>query len=351
MNFYWPMRLSLLLYLALLALISVNLAQLFRLPLIVVGIAPGIAAIALLGAWLFGGARRTLLTCLLTIGTLGLTAVAVVLALPAWRVIAGEPSGASAGQMAPVFAAALALHACNLWVAAVNSGEQEQSTERLARLLYGPGALASLITALILCAGATLGLEWLSTRGEQYDEWTRRFLQRGIIPPLTVTLFFWGALLLFGKAWNNSYLRRTIKHWPNAAPPSLAAFAVGLDVLSVNAAAIDRGMHLLWQRHEESYLLPRYLSWAVPILGFIGTVLGISLAAEGIRRIIGSDAGLASLSGDLDGAIAPLGIAFDTTLVALSLSVVLMLLLVLTQRSEQRLLANLERRLRETAGG
>ena len=93
--------------------------------------------------------------------------------------------------------------------------------------------------------------------------------------------------------------------------------------------------------------MPRYICWAVPILGFIGTVLGISLAAEGIRRIIASDAGLASLSNDLDAAIAPLGIAFDTTLIALSLSVALMLALALVQRSEERLLATFERRLQD----
>ena len=110
-------------------------------------------------------------------------------------------------------------------------------------------------------------------------------------------------------------------------------------------------MELLWQRYEESYLLPKYISWAVPVLGFIGTVLGISLAADGIRRIIGSDSGLAGLSGDLSGAIAPLGIAFDTTLIALSLSVVLTLLLALAQRGEERALADLEWEIRNRRRG
>ena len=120
------------------------------------------------------------------------------------------------------------------------------------------------------------------------------------------------------------------------------ALRASIAALAKDKTPPDEAIALLWQRYEESYLLPRYISWAVPVLGFIGTVLGISLAADGIRRIIGSDTGLSGLSGDLSGAIAPLGIAFDTTLIALSLSVALTLFLSLVQRSEERALAMLE---------
>ena len=121
----------------------------------------------------------------------------------------------------------------------------------------------------------------------------------------------------------------------------------GLQALANDGGRLDESLRLLWRRYEESYLVPRYISWAVPILGFIGTVLGISLAADGIRRIISSDAGLAGLSSDLSGAIAPLGIAFDTTLIALSLSVLLTGFLALVQRGEERTLAALEWEVRE----
>ena len=120
------------------------------------------------------------------------------------------------------------------------------------------------------------------------------------------------------------------------------ALRASIAALAKDKTPPDEAIALLWQRYEESYLLPRYISWAVPVLGFIGTVLGISLAADGIRRIIGSDTGLSGLSGDLSGAIAPLGIAFDTTLIALSLSVALTLFLSLVQRSEERALTMLE---------
>ncbi len=345
MTLHWPARLLLLFYFILLALVAVNLALVLELPLQLAAVPPGVALLAVAATWLSIGTRRALFSCLLVLGIIALITVALVLAVPAWQVIADGASRSWAGRMAPLVVAALALHACNLWVAAAASGEHDESLERLARLFYGPGILASLVTALILCAGLILGLELLARSGDQAQAVTRRFLERGVIPPLTVLLFFWGSLLLLGKWWNGWYLRRVLARWSVRAN----SFTASLDDLTANPTEMDEGLQLLWRRHEESWLLPRYISWAVPILGFIGTVLGISLAAEGIRRIIASDAGLTSLSSDLDGAIAPLGIAFDTTLIALSLSVVLTLMLVLVQRGEERLLATLERRVRETA--
>ena len=105
-------------------------------------------------------------------------------------------------------------------------------------------------------------------------------------------------------------------------------------------------LDMLWKKSAEFYIIPRYINWAIPILGFIGTVLGISLAAEGIQRIISSSQGLGQLSTELGAAITPLGIAFDTTLIALSLSVVLVLLQTTLQRWEDGILIEYENRIR-----
>ncbi|MBL6988253.1 MAG: MotA/TolQ/ExbB proton channel family protein [Bacteriovoracaceae bacterium] len=56
----------------------------------------------------------------------------------------------------------------------------------------------------------------------------------------------------------------------------------------------------------------RYLTWAIPSIGFIGTVLGISQALQ------------VANSGDMNKITATLGVAFDTTLVALCLSIIVM---------------------------
>ncbi len=58
----------------------------------------------------------------------------------------------------------------------------------------------------------------------------------------------------------------------------------------------------------------RYLTWVIPSVGFIGTVLGISQAL----RIANS--------GEMDAITATLGVAFDTTLIALILSIIVMYL-------------------------
>ena len=245
--------------------------------------------------------------------------------------------------MAPMFVAALALYGANLWLDAALSGAGEETLERIARLLSGPRLLPAFITALLLSAGFILALEWIGRGAEDARVVTHRFLERGIIPPTTVLLFFWGLLLLLGKRWNGWYLRRALRRWREGeAGGATEPVVASLEALGAGTTRLEESLALLWRRYEESYLLPRYISWAVPILGFIGTVLGISLAADGIRRIIGSDAGLSGLSSDLSGAIAPLGIAFDTTLIALSLSVVLTLFLTLVQRDEERILAAIE---------
>ncbi len=337
------MRAALYLYLILLALIAVNLAYVLALPpwgwvVFVAGAAASVWAV-----WRYLGTRRALYRCLMVLGFIGLAAVATSLMVPAWQVIAEGASTSWAGRMAPMFVAALALYGAHLWLDA--AAGQGAALEYIARFLDGPRLMPTLITALILSASLVLGLEWLARHHEAMVVVTRRVLERGIIPPITVLLFFWGVLLLIGKWWNALYLHYVIRRWDatqSDGSPQLAE-------LATDAGRLDEGLRYLWQRHEESYLIPRYISWAVPILGFIGTVLGISLAADGIRRLIASESGLSSLSSDLGAAIAPLGIAFDTTLVALSLSVVLTLVLSLVQRGEERMLSYLEWRLREAA--
>ena len=337
-------RIALFLYLLLLALVALNAVYVPGWPpwtaAVPVAAAAGVLAAVRAAA---PGRPSALLACLQVLGTLGLVAAAGTLSIPAWQVIDTGTSVSGAGRMAPMFVAALALYAANLWLDAALSGAGEAELERIARLLSGPRLLPAFIAALLLCAGFVLALEWIAQGAEEARVVTHRFLERGIIPPITVLLFFWGLLLLLGKRWNGWLLRRALKRWRSGAPSGAAAPIVSsLEGLAAGTARVEESLALLWRRYEESYLLPRYISWAVPILGFIGTVLGISLAADGIRRIIGSDAGLSGLSSDLSGAIAPLGIAFDTTLIALSLSVVLTLFLSLVQRDEERILSAIE---------
>lgn len=66
------------------------------------------------------------------------------------------------------------------------------------------------------------------------------------------------------------------------------------------------------EKSESSQSNIRYLTWLIPSLGFIGTVLGISQSLQ------------IANSGDMNLITQTLGVAFDTTLLALVLSVVVM---------------------------
>lgn len=66
------------------------------------------------------------------------------------------------------------------------------------------------------------------------------------------------------------------------------------------------------EKSEGDQSVIRYLTWVIPSIGFVGTVLGISQAL------------IVANSGDMDKITTLLGVAFDTTLVALLLSIFIM---------------------------
>ncbi len=82
-------------------------------------------------------------------------------------------------------------------------------------------------------------------------------------------------------------------------------------------------------RAANGHGLVKFVVWAIPIMGFLGTVIGITVA-------------IASLSptqlDNISGVVAGLGTAFDTTATALALSMILMFLQFGLDRSEQGLL-------------
>ena len=86
-------------------------------------------------------------------------------------------------------------------------------------------------------------------------------------------------------------------------------------------------------RASQSYGLVRFVIWAIPIMGFLGTVIGIT---EAIANL--SPTQLENISG----VVAGLGVAFDTTATALALSMVLMLIQFFCDKAEQRLLGDVD---------
>jgi biopolymer transport protein ExbB/TolQ len=85
---------------------------------------------------------------------------------------------------------------------------------------------------------------------------------------------------------------------------------------------------------ESSYALTRFITWAIPILGFLGTVLGITGAISGITPEVLEK----SLSGVTDG----LSEAFDSTALALGLTMLTMFLSFLVEKAEQGVLDHVD---------
>ena len=89
---------------------------------------------------------------------------------------------------------------------------------------------------------------------------------------------------------------------------------------------------------ESSYTLTKGLIWAIPVLGFIGTVLGLSQAVGGFGVVVSSGADLETLKDALGGVTSGLGTAFETTLIALVAALIVQLLMTLLMRKEEEFL-------------
>ncbi|HMP76742.1 MAG TPA: MotA/TolQ/ExbB proton channel family protein [Kiritimatiellia bacterium] len=92
---------------------------------------------------------------------------------------------------------------------------------------------------------------------------------------------------------------------------------------------------------DSSYSLSRALMWAIPILGFIGTVNGLGAAVAGFG-VMGESADVGAIKEAIGQVTVGLGIAFDTTLLALILTTLLMFPLTAFQRKEDGLFGELD---------
>lgn len=97
-------------------------------------------------------------------------------------------------------------------------------------------------------------------------------------------------------------------------------------------ALLNSSLDLALHEIDLGYMMIRYVIWAIPALGFLGTVLGIALAL--------AYAGSADLQDPalLAGLTERLAVAFNTTLLALCMSAVLVLVQHVVQAREERAL-------------
>jgi biopolymer transport protein ExbB/TolQ len=82
------------------------------------------------------------------------------------------------------------------------------------------------------------------------------------------------------------------------------------------------------ERLESELSMIRYIAWAIPSIGFIGTVRGIGAALGEAHRAV---------EGDIAGVTENLGVAFNSTFVALMISIVVMFLVHQLQLLQERM--------------
>ncbi len=89
---------------------------------------------------------------------------------------------------------------------------------------------------------------------------------------------------------------------------------------------------------ETSYSLVRGFIWAIPVLGFIGTVLGLSQAVGGFGNVLGNSKEISQLVESLKMVTGGLATAFETTLQALVAALIIQILLTFLKKGEEEFL-------------
>jgi DNA-directed RNA polymerase subunit RPC12/RpoP len=216
--------------------------------------------------------------------------------------------------------------------------------------------------------------------------------QGGWVPLVEVLLFFWAGAMLVEKFFKIRRQRRSLmfdvlptQHGETITEDNLDGFVNNIHSLPADAAgsflvtrclrglehfrarrsAADTATMLASQSEidtasvEASYTLFHVFVWAIPILGFLGTVIGVSSAVGGFTNTLESSSDIGALKEGLKSITGGLGTAFDTTLIALSMAMILTFPISSLQKMEGDVLSQVDeytneyllRRLEDGRGG
>ncbi len=114
---------------------------------------------------------------------------------------------------------------------------------------------------------------------------------------------------------------------PRTLLTALHRFRSTRDIQSV-ATTVRELCEAEQERLDSELSMVRYIAWAIPSIGFIGTVRGIGQALAQAHKAV---------EGDISGVTDNLGVAFNSTFIALVLSIVLMFLMHQLQLMQERL--------------
>ena len=202
---------------------------------------------------------------------------------------------------------------------------------------------------------------------------TDLFLDRGWVNYAEAFLFFWGLVILVMKWRKNRSQERAIllNLFPNHLGKEIHVGTVGAfidhvyqlppklrDSLMVNrmrkalelfesrvnngevADFLNTQSDIDANRSSSSYSIIKVFLWAIPILGFIGTVIGLSVAVGSLA--MGDTPDPEALKASINSLTDGLSTAFDTTLLGLILSILMSFPLAAVQKKEDETLTMID---------
>lgn len=238
----------------------------------------------------------------------------------------------------------------------------------------GPGEVAVLPVAGVALLATILFYGALRLVPETRIE--ELFVERGWVPYAIAFVSSWALALLAAKRLRLARERRLLaQDWlagPNGGGPihpgdvdrTLAALAsrADFDLDALLARRLVRALRHFQARRrvvevveflsdesradegriDASYGLIRVFIWAVPTLGFIGTVIGIGAAVGGFSTTLETASSLEGMRDSIGSVTGGLGVAFDTTLLALVMSILIMFPSNALQRLEEAFLGDVD---------
>ncbi|MBN2310799.1 MAG: MotA/TolQ/ExbB proton channel family protein [Candidatus Hydrogenedentes bacterium] len=240
------------------------------------------------------------------------------------------------------------------------------------RLRIGSGsqriaALLHMASGVVLAVLFYSLLKAFSSTGAIPPAFAEKFLDRGWTPYVSVFLMFWAFSILFGRcrhilrcrrALRANYIDATASFRTESDVQDLIARTRALskelkdcilgsrirralehyratrDVAEVGEILRDES-ESAYNLMQSSYTLVRVFLWAIPILGFIGTVVGVGSAVGGFAQFLAGAQEVDQIKTALGSVTSGLGVAFDTTFVGLLLSVVLMVVMSWVEKAER----------------
>ena len=243
------------------------------------------------------------------------------------------------------------------------------------RLFPGAGGrftrVNGLLTGLIGILLAVTFYAALMTTSLSSTNFGQIFLERGPTQHAVVVLFFWSLVILLFKSLKLGLQRRAldVRVLPDEPGSFISTSTVEQVLRRLREVADDPRNFVVLNRvevalsnlrnlgrvgdveeilrsqasqdesqMETSYALIQGFVWAIPVLGFIGTVLGLSQAIGSFTSVLGAGQDVSAITGALGKVTAGLATAFDTTLVALVAALVIQLLMVMVKKSEEEFL-------------